>query len=157
MAIIILWSLLFTMVFSFFAGMLGEEIGHGPLFFTIIVVGYVLIILVLTLIFSHRLIGPFQRLKTEIKLVRSGDYCKRLNLRNNDDMYLRTFVEEVNGILDDLEKAQDSRERLNGNIENEFSALESVIEKEDATSDEIKKVFVSFHEKAKTILEKDRE
>ena len=157
MAIIILWSLLVTMVFSFFAGKLGEEIGYGPLFFSIIAIGYILIIAVLTLIFSHRLIGPFQRLKTEIKLVRTGDYAKRLNIRNNDDMYLRTFVEEVNSILDELEKVQDCRERLNGDIENEFSALESAIEKGDATGEELKKVLVSFHEKAKTILDEDRQ
>jgi len=156
-AIIILWSLLFTMVFSFFAGMLGEEIGHGPLFFTIILAGYVLIIVVLTLIFSHRLIGPFQRLKTEIKLVRTGDYCKRLNIRSNDDIYLRTFVEDVNSILNELEKVQDCRERLAVHIETEMTALASVIEKGDATGEELKTALVSFQEKAKSIIEKDRE
>ena len=155
-AIIILWSLLVTMVFSYFAGLLGEAIGHGPLFFTILAVGYVLIIVVLTLIFAHRLIGPFQRLKTEIKLIRSGNYCKRLNIRDNDDMYLRTFIEEVNSMLNDLDNVQECKASLAEHIESELAFLLAEIEKKNLSGEELQASIISFKEKAKSILEKDQ-
>ena len=54
-ALIILWSLLITAFFTYFAKELSDQIGHGILLFVIIMVGYMLIVIVLTMLFSHRL------------------------------------------------------------------------------------------------------
>lgn len=152
-ALIILWSLLITAFFTYFAKELSGKIGHGTLLFVIIMVGYILIVIVLTMLFSHRLIGPFQRLKTEIKLIGAGDYHRRLNIRNNDDIYIRSFVTEVNKLLDDLEKMYNYKQDLIRNIDSELIKLISNIEKNEPSKEKLREAVLEFHEKLKLLAE----
>ena len=136
-ALIILWSLLVTAFFTYFAKELGEKIGNGTLLFIIIMLGYLIIVVVLTMFFSHRLIGPFQRLKMEMKLIRSGDYHRRLNVRKSDDIYIMSFVTEVNKILAELEKAQRNNEYLIEHIDSELISIISVIEEGEVSKEKL--------------------
>lgn len=149
-ALIILWSLLVTAFFTYFARELGEKIGNGTLLFVIIMLGYLIIVIVLTMFFSHRLIGPFQRLKMEMKLIRSGDYHRRLNVRKSDDIYIMSFVTEVNKILAELEKAQRDNEHIIKHFDSELINVISVIEEEEVSKEKLRESILKFHKKIKT-------
>ena len=152
-ALIILWSLLITAFFTYFAKELSGKIGHGLLLFVIIMVGYIVIVIVLTMLFSHRLIGPFQRLKTEIKLIGAGDYHRRLNIRNNDDLYIRSFVLEVNKLLDDFEQMHNYKEGLIRQVDSEMINIISDIEKSEPSKEKMRESVLEFHKKLKSLAE----
>ena len=151
-AIIILWSLLVTTGYSYLVKELSERMEHGFLFFMLISLGYILIVVVLTIIFSHRLIGPFQRLKTEMKLIQSGDYCKRLNVRDNDDLYIKSFLMEVNKLLDELEKTDNCRKDLAKCVDSELLNILALIDKGEASKEEMKEAIMAFHNRTRNKL-----
>ena len=154
-ALIILWSLLITAFFTYFAKELSSRIGHGILLFVIIMVGYIVIVFVLTMLFSHRLIGPFQRLKTEIKLIGAGDYRRRLNIRTNDDIYIRSFVIEVNKLLDDFERMHNYREGLIRQVDSELINIISDIEESGPSKEKMRESVLEFHKKLKSLAEEN--
>ncbi|MBI4682097.1 MAG: hypothetical protein HY757_03230 [Nitrospirae bacterium] len=156
-ALIILWSLLVTAFYTYFARELGEKIGQGTPLFIIVMLGYVLIVVVLTLIFSHRLIGPFQRLKTEMRLIRAGEYHRRLNLRNNDDIYLKSFIKEVNMVLEEYEKMHQYKKDMIKHIDSEMLNLISSIQEGKHSVETLKEHVVEFHKKLKSIKEEKAE
>ena len=152
-ALIILWSLLITAFFTYFAKELSSKIGHGFLLFVIIMVGYIVIVLVLTMLFSHRLIGPFQRLKTEIKLIGAGDYHRRLNIRTNDDIYIKSFIHEVNKLLDDFEQMHNYKEGLIRQVDAELINIISDIEESEPSKGEMREAVLDFHKKLKSLAD----
>ena len=154
-ALIILWSLLITAFFTYFAKELGDKIGHGVLLFVIVMVGYLIIIFILTMLFSHRLLGPFQRLKTEIRLIVTGDYHKRLRLRKNDDIYISSFVSEVNNILEEFEKLQRNKKDMLKYMDSEFMGIISLIEEGEASKEKLRKKVLECHKTLKSLAEKD--
>jgi signal transduction histidine kinase len=153
-ALIILWSLLVTAFFTYFAKELSGRIGHGTLLFVIIMGGYGLIVIVLTMLFSHRLIGPFQRLKAEIRIIIAGDYCRRLTLRGNDDIYIRSFIHEINKLLDEMEKMHNYREDVNRRIDSQFMRLISEVETGHATKEQTRESILSMHKELQSLSEK---
>lgn len=148
-ALIILWSLLVTAFFTYFAKELGSKIGHGTGLFLVVMLGYLLIVVVLTMLFSHRLIGPFQRLKTEMRLIMSGEHQRRLTVRKNDDIYIRSFIREVNKIIDEYERTRNHREDLVNKMDSEFMGLITAIEEEAASKEKLRETVLSFHKKMK--------
>lgn len=110
-AFIVIWSLLAGIAFIFLSKVLGKII-QQELVPVVIMIGYVIIVITLTMIFSHRFIGPFERLKMEMRLILAGDYNRRLHLRARDDIYIRSFIEEVNTLLNELEKSVLFKEEL---------------------------------------------
>jgi signal transduction histidine kinase len=153
-ALIILWSLLVTAFFTYFAKGLAEKIGHGTPLFIIVMLGYVLIIVVLTMLFSHRLIGPFERLNTEMRLIRSGEYHRRLGVRKSDDIYIRSFIKEVNMILEACEKEQQYKRDLIGHIDSDLLGIISLIEEGEHSKDKLRERVLAFHKKLKSSVEK---
>jgi len=153
-ALIILWSLLVTAFFTYVAKELAEKIGHGTPLFIIVMLGYVLIVVVLTLLFSHRLIGPFERLNTEMRLIRSGDYHRRLNVRKNDDIYIRSFIKEVNMILEEYERDMQYKKELIKYIDSDLMSIISLIEEGEASKDKFRERVLAFHKKLKLSAEK---
>ncbi len=156
-ALIILWSLLITAFFTYFAKELSGKIGHGLLLFVIIMVGYIAIVFVLTMLFSHRLIGPFQRLKTEMKLIGAGDYHRRLNLRTNDDIYIRSFIQEINKLLDDFERMHNYKEGLLRQVDAELISIISDIEKIEPSKESMREAVLNFHRKLKSLAEENND
>jgi signal transduction histidine kinase len=150
-ALIILWALLVTAFFTYFTKQLGEKIGHGTLLFFIVMIGYVVIVVVLTMLFSHRLLGPFQRLKSEIRLIIAGDYYRRLTVRKNDDVYIRSFIDEVNRILNELEKLHSYKEDIEKHIDAELLNFISLIEEGDHSREKLREAVLSFHKKVKSL------
>ncbi len=155
-AVIILWSLLVTTAYSYFVSEISTRLGHGVLFFTLVAIGYIFIVFVLTLIFSHRLLGPFQRLKTEMKLIMAGDYSKRLNVRDKDDLYIKSFLMEVNKLLDELEGVHNCKEDFVKCIDSELLNMLSLLEEagckkeeEGCTREKLQNAIREFNKKVK--------
>jgi signal transduction histidine kinase len=152
-ALIILWSLLVTAFFTYFAKELGEKIGSGTLLFVIVMLGYVAIVVVLTMLFSHRLLGPFQRLNTEIRLIKAGDYRRRLKVRTNDDVYIKSFISEVNEILEKLEQLQEQKDSLIKYVDSELLAIISLNEEQKATKEKMRESVLACHKKLKSLAD----
>lgn len=153
-ALIILWSLLVTAFFTYFAKELAEKIGNGTPLLIIVMLGYVLIIVVLTLLFSHRLIGPFERLNTEMRLIRSGEHHRRLNVRRNDDIYIRSFIKEVNMILQEYEMDMQYKKDLIMYIDSDLISIIALIEEGEPSKDKLRERVLAFHKKLKSNVEK---
>jgi signal transduction histidine kinase len=150
-SLIILWSLLVTAFFTYFAKELGEKIGNATLLFVIVMLGYIIIVVVLTMFFAHRLIGPFQRLNTEMRLIRSGDYHRRLNVRKDDDIYIRSFVQEVNKVLEEFDKVQQYKSELIEHTDSELLSIISLIEEGEPSKEKLREIILEFHKKAERL------
>lgn len=94
-----------------------------------LIIGYVGIVVLLAVFFTHRLIGPFKRLEYEMKLVKAGNLSKRLSIRSQDDLHIRNFVKHINSFLSKFEEMSGEYSRLNS----------TVITKLDMVSEELSK------------------
>jgi methyl-accepting chemotaxis protein len=154
-SLIILWSLLVTAFFTFLAKEIGGKIGHGTPLFIILMVGYAAIVVVLTMLFSHRLLGPFQRLMTEIRLILSGDYRRRLNVRKNDDVYIRSFISQVNKLLEEIERMKGCQKDMIKQFDSELLSLISVIEENDQNKEKMREAVLSLHKKLREVSDRN--
>jgi len=68
-----------------------------------LVVGYAIIVVLISIFFTHRLCGPFKRIEYEMKLISKGDLSRRLSVRTNDDLHIRNFITYANEFLDDFD------------------------------------------------------
>ncbi len=105
----------------------------------IIMAGYVAIVVLLTMIFSHRFIGPFPRLKMEMRIILGGEYSRRLRLRVKDDIYIRSFIDELNLLLDEFEKMHRLKLEFIKSVDADLQALSSCIGSEDMSKEELVK------------------
>jgi len=145
--IIILLSFLSAVVFMYlikvFSGTIKE---HSILAFILVMVGYAAVVGVLTTLFAHRFIGPFERLRYELGIILSGDYQRRLNVRKHDDAYVKAFVEDVNKVIVLLQENNRCGAEVQRDI---FSALSAIIGKMD-DGDPHRKDLVSLRNKVGT-------
>ncbi|MEF9438624.1 MAG: hypothetical protein L0922_07815 [Candidatus Mariimomonas ferrooxydans] len=148
----VLWSLLTVAVFTYLTIELGEKIDSRPFYFILLLTGYAGIVIFLTLIFTHRLIGPFERLKVELKIILSGEYQRRLCTRTKDDLYVCSFILEVNKLLDNLEKMYNCNEGFRKKIDSDLSNMYSILEKKEISKEELRGAIISFREKVEGLL-----
>jgi len=148
----ILWSLLVVVFFTYVTIYLGEKIEHSLLYFLIVVAGYSIIVIILTLIFTHRFLGPFERLKTELRIIQSGNPHRRLSIRDHDDLYVRSFILEVDKLLDECEKSHLFKEKFREKINPELSNINTLIERKDVSKEELKEAIISLHKKVEALL-----
>jgi len=106
----------------------------------------------LALFFTHRFIGPFERLKMEIRLILAGDYQRRFRVRGSDDFYIRSFITDLNKILDSSEATCLDKKTFRQNIDSELLRIMSLIEKEDTTKEKLREALLSFHERIESLL-----
>jgi len=131
LALIILISFLSAVVFMYLIKMFGGSLEeHSIIAFLLVMVGYALVVGFLTAIFTHRFIGPFERLRFELSVILGGDYKRRLNVRKQDDAYVRAFVDDVNKVLDLLEDNDRNEAEVTRDI---YLELTSVINKMDSS------------------------
>ena len=120
----------------------------------IIMVGYAALVMFLTMVFSHRFVGPFQRLKMEMRLILSGNYSARLKVRKRDDPYIKSFIEEVNHVLNEFEKMHLLKESLIKTVDEDLEALSGNLGNNDMTREELLKTIESCRDKTKNTLKK---
>ncbi|OGW56395.1 MAG: hypothetical protein A2Z09_02895 [Nitrospirae bacterium RBG_16_43_8] len=153
-SLLVIWSLLVGIIFAYLTKELGARIEHGFFSFIIVFLGYVIIVVVLALFFTHRFIGPFERLKMEMKLVLTGNHHRRLTVRNSDDFYIRSFVLEVNKTLDEFENKSFDKDSFSKSIDSELLHVMAIIEKENVSKYKLREALLSFHEKMEALLKK---
>ena len=149
---LVLWALLSVAFFTYTAIEIGGKIERGPVYFIIVVIGYALIVIILTLIFTQRFLGPFERLKTELKLIRTGNHHRRFHVRTKDDFYLRSFITEVNKVLEGLEEITGSKEELHKKINSELSNIKTIIERKEISKEELTEAVISFNKRVEDLL-----
>lgn len=154
-AIMLLWALLITGFFTYIARGLDEKVGSSTLLFAIIMIGYLAIVFVLSIFFSHRILGPFQRLHTELRLIISGNHHKRLNVRKNDDLSVKLFINEVNNVLSAYEGMHINRKDLIKNIDSEVLGLLSTVREGGKSPEELQDAILEVHKRLNALLERD--
>ncbi|MCK5138813.1 MAG: hypothetical protein KAQ85_03130, partial [Thermodesulfovibrionia bacterium] len=152
----VLWSLLVVAIFTYLAMELGDKIERGLFYFLIVFFGYAIIVVILPMFFTHRFLGPFERLKTELRIILSGDYHRRLSVRSKDDYYIRSFLVEIDKVLDELEKMYLFKKEICEKIDSELSEIKSLLEKKEISEEELRGAVLSFHKKVAGLLEGDR-
>jgi len=81
-----------------------------------LIIGYVAIVVLLAVFFTHRLIGPFKRLEYEMKLIKTGNLSRRLSIRTQDDLHIRNFVRYINSFISRFEEMSGEYNRLNSTV-----------------------------------------
>jgi|GEM_PF-3304459 len=71
----------------------------SSILFLMLFVGYFLLIIFFSWSLSRRFIGPFSRLKGNMKDISQGDFTLRLMVRKGDDVRITHFVEEANRMV----------------------------------------------------------
>ncbi|MBI4685598.1 MAG: hypothetical protein HY755_10400 [Nitrospirae bacterium] len=151
-SLIVIWSLLAGILFTYLTKELGAKIEHGIFSFIAVFLGYVIIVIILALFFTHRFIGPFERLKMEMKLILAGNFNRRLCVRTNDDFYIRSFITDVNKILDSFENKCIEKDNFRKNINSELLNIMSLIEKQETPREKLREAVLAFHEKVESLL-----
>ncbi|HHN64348.1 MAG TPA: hypothetical protein ENK09_03180 [Nitrospirae bacterium] len=152
-ALMILWSFLAVGLLMLFTKEIGIDNENKLPAFIIVLGGYGIICFFLTMIFSHRLIGPFERLKLELRLIRRGNYGQRLNLRKKDDIYIRSFIDEVNHLIEDIERYHHFTEEVKKGIDEEFLRIISIYDTSNLSKEQQKDMLIEFYKNIKTRLE----
>ncbi len=71
----------------------------SSILFLMLFVGYFLLIIFFAWSLSKKFIGPFSRLKINMKDISQGDLTLRLTIRDGDDIRIKSFVEEANRMV----------------------------------------------------------
>lgn len=66
---------------------------------------FLLSVIVVTVLFTHRVFGPLVPIQRQVAAMQSGDYSKRINLRRKDE--LKDLAEAINLLASQLDKERD--------------------------------------------------
>lgn len=69
---------------------------------SMLLIGYILLIVVVTTIYTHRIIGPTIALKRHIRALKDGLYSHRVHLRKHDE--LKDMAADLNELAEILEQ-----------------------------------------------------
>ncbi len=152
-AFIVISSLVAGIGFIILAKALNTVISPGIVPF-VIMVGYAALVLLLTMIFAHRFVGPFQRLKMEMRIVLAGNFSGRLKIRKKDDLYIKSFLEEVNHLLNEFEKMHVLKENLIKTVDEDLEALSGHLGSQDMTKEELLQTIETCRNKTKETLKR---
>ena len=158
---IVLISLLTVLLFSFAVRLIGEFLedlgyemqGNIPALI-IVIIGYAIIVFSLTYYFAHRFIGPFERLKTDMSIILGGFYHRRLITRDKDDIYIRSFVDGVNNMLDEFESLCISRQDLRDILRNDIKGIVDLLEEEGTSKEDLREPLLALRGKLERLAEK---
>lgn len=108
-----------------------------PMLGVLLIIGYIAIVIILAMFFTHRLIGPFKRLEYEMKLIAEGNTSKRLSIRTQDDLHIRNFVCYSNVFIDKFVKMSEEYDRLNSTVSNKMDEIAVELSKEQFNCEKI--------------------
>jgi len=90
-----------------------------------LIIGYLLLVVLLPVFFTHRLVGPFKRLEYEMKLIAAGDLGRRLGIRSKDDLHVKNFINHANKFISGFFDMSKEYSRLNSAV---ITGLEKLVE-----------------------------
>ncbi len=159
-ACIVLASLLAVASFSFAVKKVGEvlvDLGYtiegNVLAMIVVIAGYAVIVFGISYFFTNRFIGPFERLKTDMKIILGGYYHRRLLSRDRDDVYIRSFIDQVNIMLDEFEALCRSRQELREVLGSDIKRIIASIDEGQADIKEIMSSLRSLSDKLEKMTE----
>ncbi len=116
-----------TFLFTLLANRLDKLVDPG---FLILLVPFALIILcgltvvaLLTILFTHRIAGPFERLGKEVDHLKHGTDNNQLHVRDNDDDHLKLLVSKINRTLDEFQQIHFSENALLKEVDNDLNEI----------------------------------
>ena len=128
--------------------------GATPLLGVVLIVGYIAIIVLLAVFFTHRLIGPFKRLEYEMRMISSGDLSKRLSVRTRDDLHIRNFVGYANEFIASFDAMGTEYKRLNSAVLGKLIEITDNLSKESYSSEELKGEILALEQKIKDFMQR---
>jgi len=159
-ALIILWSLLAVVVLTFAVkkftdvfGLDGEAGGFGPLAFLLVMGAYAAFVIFFSAFFAHRFLGPFVRLKIEIRRILAGQYHWRLHVRKHDDPYISAFIEEVNRILVRMEELHRMRDGFRQKLDSILMEMIADLENQDIPRERQRQLLLTMHRELKGLMD----
>ncbi len=116
-AFLIVLALLGGVFLQAISSLLSQYYGvNTPILGVLLVIGYIAIVVLLAVFYTHRLIGPFVRLEYEMRMIAAGNISKRLTLRTKDDLHIRNFVQHVNCFVGRFEEMSREYNLLNSAV-----------------------------------------
>ena len=100
-------------------------------------IGYIIIVTILSIVFTHRLVGPFKRLEYEMKLIKDGELSQRLYIRTKDDLHVRNFVQHVNDLIAEFEEMSKAYSKLNSLVSTTLSEIIDELSKEECDKEKL--------------------
>lgn len=112
--------------------------GHidSSLLFLMLFAGYFLLIIFFSWALSKKFIGPFSRLKENMKDISKGDLSLRLTLRSGDDIRIKSFIDDANRMIVSFNNCLDKVKEPGENLEEKISRLIYRIETDTPASKE---------------------
>jgi len=108
-----------------------------PMLGVFLIIGYVLLVLILAMFFTHRLIGPFKRLEYEMKLLAGGDLSRRLSIRSQDDLHIRNFVRFANIFINKFVAMSEEYDKLNNTVSKKMDEISEELSSEKFSCDKV--------------------
>ncbi len=140
MAVLVVMALLGGIFLQWLSKALRIHYGfETPAIGVFLVLGYVILVVLLAIFFSHRLVGPFKRIEYEMKLIRNGELNRRLSIRSRDDLHIRNFVRYLNSFIDNFEEMSREYNKLNSYIHSALKEVLEELEKEPCDKERIRK------------------
>ncbi len=153
-AVLVIIALLGGTFLLYLSKELNAILGVRTPFLTIfLMVGYTAIVAFSALFFTHRLVGPFKRLEYEMKMIAKGDLSRRLSIRRNDDWHVRSFVSNLNKLLDRFEEMSIEYNRLNSLLSERLAELRTRLMKGESP-EEMLELIESINEEIHRLREK---
>ncbi|MFQ5441688.1 MAG: hypothetical protein ACE5EB_03080 [Thermodesulfobacteriota bacterium] len=124
-----------------------------PVLGLILVIGYIIIVLFISVFFANKFVGPFKRIEYEMKLISSGELSRRISLRDGDDLHVRHFVSKVNDFIGNFEDISKRYNELNSVIDGKLDEINMEISKEDLDCEKVMKDIMALREEVHKMRE----
>lgn len=150
--------LIFIGIFIYLTNALAGLI--DPQFFIIlvppilIVLAGLITVIFLTVLATHRVIGPFDRLNKEMDLIRAQGHQKQLHVRDKDDQHVKLFISKINTILEEFEQNHSSEINILTEIDNELSEITALDTDRENPKEKDNNAVMALHRKIKSKLNK---
>jgi len=130
---------------------IAHDLARGLLYsYWIIVAVLILIAGVLGILFSHRIVGPLNRMSALIEEIKEGNISKRVVLRYGDEFI--PLANALNGLLDDFsEVVRTSRGNMNF-LDEELKKIMEILKSKNLLTGDIEEKLAAVLEKKEEIL-----
>jgi methyl-accepting chemotaxis protein len=125
-----------------------------PFLGIVLIVGYIGIVVLIAIFFTHRLVGPFKRLEYEMKLVKNGELSRRLSVRTKDDLHIRNFVKYANEFIANFEEMSKDYNNLNSTVDVKLDEITRELSKETYDCEQLKAEVFELQGKIKALRER---
>lgn len=91
---------------SYLQNTISEQVNNFMESSVMLLIGYVFLVAGITIIYTHRMIGPTVTINRHIRALKKGRYSSRISLRKNDE--LKDLAAELNELAEILEQQRNT-------------------------------------------------